>query len=168
MLTMTAYGFELIKNGEAEIVFWIRSGWLFGACQSYWDISGSYDPRTWNVSLDLSGPSQQWHGQRQQPRMSSTFQISAQTRSALDVGIGPLQGAGVDIDRLCPGLERMLGNETNGSRADICFLFLNLADSEDDPAQGLKDDLGKLKGRTTLIETSCKRIRRGQAGSATA
>ena len=145
---LTTIGFELIKNGECA--FWISpDGSLIPS--SYWDINGGYNPKSWQYRLDLSGPS--FHG---------TVNVNAKDvlhfRYRSDTirpwrGIGPLQGAGL-TSKLVSGLERMLGNETSATSGYLLPVPEFGGDSEDDPAQALKDDLAKLKGRTTLLETT--------------
>ena len=144
---LTTVGYEIIKNGEC--CFWISpDGALVPS--SYWDINGSYDPKTWQYRLDLSGP-------------SSNGTVNVNSREVLHFryrsdtirpwrSVGPLQGAGL-TSKLVSGLERMLGNETS-AQSGYLLPIPEFTDAEDDPAQGLKDDLAKLKGRTTLIETS--------------
>ena len=152
---LTIIGYEIIKNGEC--CFWISpAGALVPA--SYWAVNGGYDPRTWEFRLDLSGPS--FHGT-----------VNANNRDVLHFmyrsdtirpwrSIGPLQGAGL-TSKLVSGLERMLGNETS-SQSGYVLPIPEFGDSEDDPAQGLKDDLAKLKGRTTLVETTANAYGEGR------
>ena len=144
---LNTVGFELIKNGEC--CFWISpDGTLVPA--SYWDINGSYNPKTWQYRLDLSGPSHNGTVNANAKDVLS-FKFRADTIRPWR-GIGPLQGSAL-TSKIVSGIERMLGNETTAASGYL-LPVPEFSDSEDDPAQALKDDLGKLKGRTTLLETS--------------
>ena len=152
---LTTIGYELIKNGEC--CFWISpAGALVPA--SYYDLNGGWDERTWQYRLDLSGPS--YHG-----TVNANSKDVLHFRYRSDTirpwrGIGPLQGAAL-TSQIVSGLERMLGNETS-SQSGYVLPIPEFGDSEADPAQGLKDDLAKLKGRTTLVETTANAYGEGR------
>ena len=151
-------GHELIKNGEAA--YWISpTGSLVPA--SYWDINGSYDPKTWQYRLDLSAPSQ-----------NSTVTVNSKDvlhfRYRSDTirpwrGIGPLQGAAL-TSKIVSGLERLLGNETSAESGYLLPVpeFAEPGEDETDPASELRADLGKLRGRTAILETTANAYGEGR------
>ena len=140
-------GNELIFRGE--IVFWLNPNGTVVPC-SFYDVDGGYDERTWRYTCSITGP-------------SSHSTITVNSAEVLHLkyrvsplfpwrGIGPLQSAGLTAT-LVSGLETMLSQEVSAASGYL-LPVPEFGEGEDDPAQALKADLAKLKGRTTLVETS--------------
>ena len=156
---LNTVGYELIKNGEC--CFWISpDGSLVPA--SYWDINGSYNPKTWQYRLDLSGPSHNGTVTANSKDVLS-FKFRSDTIRPWR-GIGPLQGAGL-TSKLVSGLERLLGNETSAELFVANSRIFRFRRRSGPSAQGRSR---QVEGQNHAARNLLKCLWRGQAGSATA
>ena len=114
---------------------------------SAWTITGENNPASWQYLVHLAGPSRQ----------------TSLTVGAGDVfhfmyssdpgrpwhGVGPLEAASI-AGRLSAELAAALGDEVSGTRG---VLLPIPADGNDPTVVKLKQDLGSLRGRTSLVES---------------
>ena len=142
-------GRALIVHGEIVFVIEVTgSGDVTLTPASGWDVTGGADPRSWRYRCDLAGP-------------SGSVTIFRSTESVIHCrysvdparpwqGVGPLDRARLS-GRLAAELEAALGDEASGTRGHLLPVP---TDGQDDSVSELRRDIGSLKGKTALVETT--------------
>ena len=141
-------GRALIVHGEIVLILAVAEGRVRLLPAASFDVTGAADVSTWRYRCDLAGPSG-----------STTIARPAEgvihCRYSTDparpwVGVGPLERARLS-GRLSAELEAALGDEASGTRG--CLLPVP-TDGQDDTVSELRRDIGSLKGKTALVETT--------------
>ena len=138
----------LIVSGESVHVLLVDAGRVLLLPASSWDVTGAADSSTWRYRCDLSGPSGS-------VTVSRPAEGVIHCRYSTDparpwVGVGPLKRARLS-GRLSAELEAALGDEASGTRG---YLLPVPTDGQDDTVSELRRDIGSLKGKTALVETT--------------
>ena len=147
---LNTIGRELIRKGECLFEIRVMDGGLKVVLipASTWTVHGDPDPDSWEYEVTASGPD----GTETTQRIPTAGVIHC--RYAIDParpwrGLGPLQVATL-TGRFGAGIEGQLGNESHGAHG--CLVGLP-KDGQSSTLDSLRDDLGKLKGRTSIVES---------------
>ncbi len=141
-------GRALIVHGEIVYVIDVREGRVSLSPARSWDVTGAADPASWRYRCDLAGP-------------SGSLTVSRSTDSVIHCrysvdsarpwhGVGPLERARLS-GRLSAELEAALGDEASGTRGHLLPVP---TDGQDDTVSELRRDIGSLRGKTALVETT--------------
>ena len=159
-LCLSTIGRALIRRGEIVIAIEVSpDGELSLSPAADWDVSGDYEPSSWQYRLNLSGPS------RYTTRANVPSAAVVHVRYQVDPdrpwrGVGPLQAAAL-TGRLSAETVSALGDEASGPRGNLLPLPV---DGEDPTVAKLKADLRTLGGKLAFVE-SVKTMHPGAASS---
>lgn len=154
---MATIGRRLIRNGDcAYLVDVSMNGNVEFVEASHWDVRGGWRPSTWRYRLDLMGPDRATHTLLVPAEQVLHFRYA--TSADLPwLGMSPMGIAG-ESARLHAALERVLRDESSGTRGYLLPVPPGEADDDDDESAGqidsLKSDLRGLSGNTMLVETT--------------
>ena len=149
-------GRDLIVQGES--VWLTRAGrWMRAA---HWEVSGrTSDPDAWRYSLAVRVPD----GEVSYTDFGANV-IHARyssDRTAPWDGVPPLTRADL-AGTLFANMEHRMGEEAGGS---VGHLLPIPVDGDDASVGGLKSDLGNLRGKTALVETTAAGFGQGRAAA---
>ncbi len=147
---MAWMGRRLCASGNAVALIDVGRRGLRLQPVSSWDIGGNYPPETWQYQIDLPGPSRvtsrRVHG-------NGLVHVRIGAADATPwLGCGPLRQAGL-TSRAIARAETRLGDEL-GQRTGS--LIPHPDDAKKDTLDGLKADLGKMRGNTLLAPTMAR------------
>ena len=154
-------GRALIRTGEIVMAIDVDMGGRVRLVPaSDWDITGSYDPETWDYRVSLAGPSMT------ATRANVPAAAVLHPRYEVDPdrpwkGIGPLQSAKL-AGRLSAETAAALADSESGPRGGLLPLPV---DGQDPTIAALKTDIKTLRGRIATVE-SVKTMHPGAAGNA--
>ena len=146
-LTRSLIGRALIRSGEA--LLWAdmsNRGLAFRAVADH-DVTGSYNPDTWQYRLNLRGPSET--AMKLVPGrqvLHPRYQIDPERPWR---GVGPIESAAI-AGRLSAELANALADETSGTRGALLPIPV---DGEDPTVTKLKADLKVLRGNLAVVES---------------
>ena len=141
-------GRALIVPGEIVLIIAVREGRVRLLPAASFDVTGAADASTWRYRCDLAGPSGS-------VTVSRPAEGVIHCRYSTDparpwVGVGPLDRARLS-GRLSAELEAALGDEASGARGHVLPIP---TDGQDDTVSNLRKDIGSLRGKTALVETT--------------
>ncbi len=141
-------GRALIVHGEIVLILAVHEGQVWLSPAASWDVTGEADASTWRYRCDLAGPSGS-------VTVSRPAESVVHCRYSTDparpwVGVGPLDRARLS-GRLSAELEAALGDEASGTRGHVLPIP---TDGQDDTVSTLRKDIGSLRGKTALVETT--------------
>ena len=160
-LVLSTIGRALIRSGEIVLLIDVsHDGRVRLVPAADWNITGDWEPETWDYRLNLSGPS------RYTTRANVPAESVIHARYQVDPdrpwrGIGPLQSAAL-AGKLSAETAAALGDAESGPRGQLLPLPV---DGEDDTVTALKADMRALAGKLAFVE-SVKTMHPGAAGSA--
>ena len=160
---LSLIGRALIRAGEIVMVVDVdTSGRVRLLPASDWDITGSYDPETWDYRVNLAGPS------ITATRTNVPAAAVLHPRFECDPdrpwkGIGPIQSAAL-AGKLSAETAAALADAESGPRGGLLPLPV---DGQDPTITALKADIKTLRGRIATVE-SVKTMHPGAAGNAPA
>ena len=141
-------GRALIVHGEIVLILAVAEGRVRLLPVASFDVTGAADSTTWRYRCDLAGPSGSVTVSRP---AESVIHCRYSTDPARPwVGVGPLARARLS-GRLSAELEAALGDEAAGTRG---FVLPIPTDGQDDSVSTLRKDIGSLRGKTALVETT--------------
>ena len=148
-------GRDLIVSGESLHVIRVDDdGTVRLFPSSAWTIEGDYDPVTWRVSADLSGPSRT---HTQTIAYSGVVHLAwGVSPQAPHAGRGPLSWASMTA-KTNAETERSIGDEAGGPVAQLISIPHDGGDSDDeddDPLEAMKTDIRNARGGGLLLETT--------------
>jgi len=141
-------GRELCRRGECLFAITVEAGMVRLYPAASWDMRGGPSPSTWLYRLDLYGPSG-----------NVTRLLTADSvlhfRYAVDparpwCGLSPV-GFAASTGRLAANIEMRLGEEAG---APVGNLLAIPKDGGDSALESLRKQLGNLRGKTALVETT--------------
>ena len=141
-------GRALIVPGEIVLILTIHEGRVRLLPAASFDVTGAADASTWRYRCDLAGPSGS-------VTVSRPAEGVIHCRYSTDparpwVGVGPLDRARLS-GRLSAELEAALGDEAGGTRGHLLPIP---TDGQDATVSNLRKDIGSLRGKTALVETT--------------
>ena len=153
---------SLIRRGESVYLIQAKGGNLRLLPVGSWDVRGGWEPETWFYRVDTFGPS--GNTTHFVPGAAVLHCMFSYDPARSWLGLSPLEWASL-TGTLAANLESKLGEEAGGSVGHVVPIPQDPAngdsdgDGEDDeadetPLDALRRDLGSLKGRTALIETT--------------
>ena len=151
---LSQIGRDLIVSGESLHVIRVdEDGQVRLFPSSAWTIVGDYDPVTWRVSADLSGPSRT-HTQTiaYSGVVHLAWGVSPQSPHA---GRGPLSWASLTA-KTNAETERSIGDEAGGPVGQLLPVPTDGGDPDDeslDPLSDMKNDIRNARGAGVLLET---------------
>ena len=158
-------GRDLVRVGETLHVIRMSSGRLrlFPVSTWYWE--GEADPADWTCTATVYGPSgsSTWR----LPQSSVVFATWGSPTARPYHGLGPAAWA-AETARLSANAERSLADEASGPVASLLTIPEgNDAGSEDDDdaLAGLRNDIGKARGRALLLETTAGGFGEGRSNA---
>ena len=141
-------GRTLTRHGEITFYIDTSMGRIdLLPCQSH-NVDGSPNPATWEYLLTVAGP-ERTHTYPHTPAASVIHCTYAREPQTPWRGIGPLQSAGL-TGRLGAELMAALADEASGPRGSILGTPL---DGNDPTMAQLKEDIRKLAGKMSFLET---------------
>ena len=156
--TLSLIARELIRSGEIVMVPNIGPGGLTLIPASDWDVSGGADPSTWMYRVTLPGPSALWT--RILPASGVLHFMYARSPIHPWRGVSPLTRARA-TGAIAANIELRLGEELSGRSG-------NLLPVPGDPSEvrydGLRADLGGLKGNTAMVPSLAGGFEMGPGG----
>ena len=152
--TLALIARNLMRRGEDVHVIDVRRGRIRLLPAGSWDLRGGHDPDSWFVRADLFGPS---------GNITRFLPHSAvlHCRYSVDparpwLGIAPLGWAAIS-GRLHAGALTALEADTKAASAYVVAVPAageTPEDADDDPLQGLKNNLVRAKGKSLFVETT--------------
>ena len=150
-------GRELVRRGE--VVFEIavdrvphRRSIVTLIPIAHWDITGRARPSSWIYRVDRYGPSST--ESETLPAAAVVHCVYAVDPARPWLGRSPLQWAS-DTGKLGSALEARLGEEISGPVGSVIPVPADGGDGGDaDPLKDLKLDIGKLRGKASLVPTT--------------
>ena len=143
-------GRELIRRGEALHVIEVSPRGRVRLCPAAsWDLSGGDDPDTWMYRCDVFGPSSNRTRFLPAARIVHCRYVGDDPNRPYE-GVGPLQRARL-TSRLHAELESALADEAAGTRGHVLPIP---TDGLAETVAELRRDIGSLRGRTILAETT--------------
>lgn len=141
-------GRELCRRGECIFAIAVHAGAVRLYPAAAWDVRGGVDESSWLYRVDLYGAS------GNETRMLPAESV-LHFRYTIDparpwCGVGPLQWARA-TGTLAANLETRLGEETG---APVGNLLAIPKDGGDSALESLRKQLGSLRGKTALVETT--------------
>ena len=150
---MGSIGRELIRNGEALFLIEVVDGAVVLTPVGSHDVRGQARPDTWLYRLDLFGPSRH-RSTRRVPYDGVIHCIYARSPSRPYRGVSPLDYAR-HTGKLAANIENKLSQEAGGPVGNILPIPKDPGvGADDDPMGNLKSELGNMKGRLALVETT--------------
>ena len=151
---MGSIGRELIRAGEALFFLEVIEGSVMLTPVGSHDVRGSAQKNSWRYRLDLFGPSRH-RSTRRVPADGVIHCMYARSPSRPYRGESPLDYAR-HTGKLAANLENKLAQEAGGPVGNILPIPADpgLSGADDDPMGSLKRELGSMRGRLALVETT--------------
>ena len=156
-------GRALVRRGEIAFRISVGPGGVLLLLSQTIQVFGNADPVGWEYILTIAGPSN-----------SETIRVAedqvVHIRWGADpatpwLGVSPLSASSL-TSRMLAETESELGDEASGPRGQLIPIPSDGGDGGDaDPLASLKDDIGKLRGKTALIETTSAGFGEGRAAA---
>ena len=156
-------GRALVRRGEIAFRIRVGVGGVMLLPSQTIQVFGRADSSDWQYILTMAGPSN-----------SETVRLPASQvlhiRWGVDpatpwLGVSPLASSSL-TSRALAEIESQLGDEASGPRGQLIPVPSDGGDGgEDDPLANLKTDIGKLNGKTALIETTSAGFGEGRAAA---
>ena len=145
-------GRDLVRVGESLHVIRMMGGRVRLVPCSTWYFEGDADPDSWLATCTAYGPSgsSTWRV----PWSSVIFTQWGSPTARPYHGLGPATWAS-ETARLSANVERSLGDEASGPVASLLTIPEGQdAEGDNDKFTGLRDALGKARGKAMLLETT--------------
>ena len=160
-LCLSTIGRALVRRGEIVLVIDVDpDGRVRLAPAADWDVTGDWEPETWDYRVNLAGPS------RYTTRVNVPSASVVHPRFEVDPdrpwrGIGPIQSAAL-AGRLSAETASALADAESGPRGGLLPLPV---DGDDPTITALKADVRNLRGKLAFVE-SVKTMHPGAAANA--
>ena len=158
---LSLIGRALIRRGELVMLIDVDMNGLVRLVPAAdWDVSGDWEPETWDYRVNLAGPS------RYSTRANVPAAAVVHPRAEVDPdrpwrGVGPIQSAAL-AGRLSAETTAALADAESGPRGGLLPLPV---DGEDPTVSALKADVRNLRGKLAFVE-SVKTMHPGAAVTA--